>query len=863
MRDGRPVADSKISPDRAKAPPVRAPLSADDLLQLLDSRTPSIIYVRQIGEKPRVVYINEAYERAAGRPRQVILDDFSAWVSSIHPEDRVALLDSLEHVWESGEPHDVTFRIIRPDGAVRWIRNRTLIGEVNGVSYAVGVADDVTESRRSREMLTAQHRVLESIAHGEPLGVTLRLLCEVIESLAPDTRASILTLDDDRKTMRHAAGPNLPDDYISAVDGLEIGPNVGSCGAAMCSGELVVVENVDVHPNLAPIRDFSREQGIKACWSNPVFASNGSVLGSFALYPDARRGPTGEELELLDTASHLAAIALERDQHERALRRANEMLEAAVRSRTTELRKTNSQLEDEMRERQAATNALAESELRFRSIVQSVPGAVYRCKLDADWTMIFLSEGVEALTGYPADDFIDSKRRTWAEIIHPDDRVKTERIVEDAITARKPFALDYRVLHRDGSIRWVFERGRAVWRGDEIECLDGAILDITLQHEMQDAIRESEQRFRRLADEAPILVWMTDQDQNCEFCNRAWLEFTGRDITSELGGGWLERLDEQQERRILKQLQFEGTPAPFQMEVTMRRHDGAQRVMLVHGSPRFAADATSDGAGGFIGTAVDITEMREVEEAARRRETELAHALRLATVGEMATAIAHELNQPLTSISNYATGAMRRLQHGEITTGDLSSVLREVDELARRGGQIIRRVRSLVQQRTPRRGETNPVEIIEHAIKMLSADIEEANATVKLTLKSESESALVDAVEFEQVMVNLLRNALDEIRLVEPNRRTIEIQYSLTPDHTIAIDVIDQGRGLQLDASDVFEPFRTTKLQGMGLGLAISRSIVEAHGGDLTYHHEEPTGSRFRITLPSRRDAPGAEGQNL
>lgn len=839
---GAPMSTTESSSRRSDTIP-----SAEDLLRLLDAYTSTVIYIRRISP-PRLVFLNAAYEQMWGRPRQEALDDYTAWTRSIHPDDLPHVLSRMERSWSGPEAHDMEFRLVRPDGTVRWLHNRTVIGHLDQ-AYAVGVAEDVTERHRSRDMLAAQHEVLESVAHGDSLKRTFDLLCAAIERLAPDTRASILLLDSDGESIRHAAAPRLPQPYIDVIDGEKIGPSAGSCGTAMHNREMVIVEDISTHPYWEAYREFALQQGLVACWSNPIFSSKGEVLGSFALYPEERRGPGADELELLDAASHLAAIALERDAHERALRDANERLEFAVRERTRELRAANQKLESEMRVRQEALDALAESEARFRTLVQSIPGVVYRCRLDANWTMLFLSEGAKTVTGYAPELFFEPARLAWSELIHPDDREMVERKVEDAIAARQPFVLEYRLVHRDQSIRWMFERGRAVFNGDEVLYLDGVILDVTRQHEMQDAIRESEQRFRRLADEAPMFVWMTDEKQHCEFCNKAWSEFTGLNQDALLGSGWLEAIHIDSRARMMKELEISGARmAPFHMECTMMRHDGEERIMLIRGAPR--EPVGSNQSGGFIGSAIDITDMRMAEDESRRRETELAHALRLATVGEMASAVAHELNQPLTSISNYATGAMRRLQHGEITTGDLSNVLREVDELARKGGTIIRRIRSLVQQRTPHRGDSSLVAIIQNAVRILDTEAADSQIELMLELAPGVDAAHVDDVQFEQVLVNLIRNAIEEVREASPVDRSVRIRTKSDPGGVVVVEVEDSGRGMQLNPRDVFQPFRSTKTQGMGLGLSISRSIVEAHGGALTYHPNEPQGARFRIELP-------------
>lgn len=820
-------------------------MGASEFLRLLDTHLPATIYIRQVSP-PRIIFINRAYEHTWGRLRSEVLNDYSAWIEAIHPDDRERIRKEMTRIWETGEAHDLEFRIVRPDGAVRWLRNQTRIGKV-GESFAIGIAEDVTEAHLTRSSLAAQHEVLQSIAGGARLQETLELCCRAYSRVFRGVRASVLLLGPDRRVIQIVA-PSFSDTYGEAVKGFSVDRPIGTCGAAMYFGHLVVSSDLTSDPAWAELQRLVQEHQLVACWSTPIRASSGEIYGSFGLYPTEKRAPNEMELDLLESMAHLAAIAVERDRDEQALRDANALLEERVRERTFQLEQANKQLESEAAERRAALAALEESEERFRSIVQSVPGAVYRCLLDSNWTMHFLSDGSETLTGYPAESFLRPDGKKWAEIIHPDDRDAIERAIEEAASARRPFSVEYRIRHRDGSIRWMFEQGRAVFHGDEVLYLDGVILDATTEHHMQEAIRESEQRFRVLADEAPMLVWMTDAEGRCEFCNRGWTEFTGRSSEMEYGDGWLQSILPEHHAR-LRDCITQGSCEPFQLECAMRRADGEVRTMFMRGAPRGGANRAF-GATGFIGSAIDIADLRKAQDEARRQEAELAHALRLATVGEMASTIAHELNQPLTSISNYATGAMRRIKGGGISADELAQVLHEIDTLARNGGEIIQHVRSLVQRRVQRGGEVRLAWTIERAWKMLETDALEAGVTMEMELTPLTKPVLVDAVQFEQVLVNIFRNAVEELREAPQDRRFIRVTTRREPDGGLVLDIADTGRGMPKGQPPTFAPFHSTKPHGMGLGLAISRSIIESHGGKLSYLPNEPTGAIFRIELP-------------
>ena len=239
------------------------------------------------------------------------------------------------------------------------------------------------------------------------------------------------------------------------------------------------------------------------------------------------------------------------------------------------------------------------------------------------------------------------------------------------------------------------------------------------------------------------------------------------------------------------------------------------------------------------------------QENAQKHQADLAHVARLGTMGEMASGLAHELNQPLTAIVNYTRGCVRRLSAKSIE--NLPSIV-EAMELscseAERAAEIIRRLRELVNKELPRREPNDINSIIEVVIKLLRPKIKEKHVTILRELPENIPKVYVDRIQIEQVLINLLNNAIDAMKSTPLLKREIIIQ-SRYDKETIQVKVFDRGTGLPNNMrSDVFEPFFSTKNEGMGMGLSISRSIMESHNGSLNAEQRELGGSIFSFTLP-------------
>ena len=251
---------------------------------------------------------------------------------------------------------------------------------------------------------------------------------------------------------------------------------------------------------------------------------------------------------------------------------------------------------------------------------------------------------------------------------------------------------------------------------------------------------------------------------------------------------------------------------------------------------------------------------RAPEEAARAAPREPPAALhgrllnvsRMATIGEMAAGVAHELNQPLTAIANYAHACDRLLAHAITDPTDLRDALRQITAQTARAADIIRRLRALARSRQTERLAASVNALVTELRELLQTDAKVHGVELSLDLAADLPQAVVDSGQIQHVILNFVRNSLDALVVCPAGKREILIRTSLTPDRQVELAVIDNGPGLSRDASArLFDPFFSTKENGTGLGLAISNTIARAHGGSVGYRPNQPIGVCFYILLPT------------
>jgi two-component system sensor histidine kinase DctS len=299
-----------------------------------------------------------------------------------------------------------------------------------------------------------------------------------------------------------------------------------------------------------------------------------------------------------------------------------------------------------------------------------------------------------------------------------------------------------------------------------------------------------------------------------------------------------------------------GTATP-QFESVFQRSDGVRVPVLVFEAPLLDSRGQQTG---WMSSILDITDRKRAEELARRQEEKLQESSRLATMGEMSSMLAHELNQPLAAISSYTAGAInvleRAAQNGApVDPGLLRRALEQAHVQAQRAGQIIKSVHEFVKKREPRRQPVAIAEVVDGVRALVELQARQAYATLQVELPAGLPPVLADRVLLEQVLLNLTRNAIEAMAGVSPEKRILRIVAGRGGGR-VAVSVIDSGHGIPPEVAErLFSPFFSTKAEGMGMGLSICRTAIEFHGGTLTHAPNPGGGTIFTFSLSEQTEA--------
>lgn len=387
----------------------------------------------------------------------------------------------------------------------------------------------------------------------------------------------------------------------------------------------------------------------------------------------------------------------------------------------------------------------------------------------------------------------------------------------------------------------------------------GFLQDLTLREQALAAIVRERDRANRYLEAIQTILLALSIEGRITLINRKGCEVLGRDENELIGLNWFDCALPASERDAgmarFRELLATGSSRPYTSESRIQVGDGTQRLIAW----RYAAVCDPDGGvTGILCSGDDVTDARRAEAEARESREQMMHVSRLATMGEMAAGISHELNQPLAAITTYAQAARRLLGAFGNADEDVTDALDQIAAQALRAGEIIRRLRSLVRNRESQRESTQINALIQELGTLTRADARLHDVRVTLELMEGLPALELDTIQIQQVLLNLVRNAVQSLQHSESAEREVVIRTALAADGDVEIRVCDTGSGVASDMLDrLFLPFATTKIDGTGLGLAISRSIIEAHKGKLTYEGNIPRGACFRIRLPTLKE-PGS-----
>jgi PAS domain S-box-containing protein len=452
---------------------------------------------------------------------------------------------------------------------------------------------------------------------------------------------------------------------------------------------------------------------------------------------------------------------------------------------------------------------------------------------------------IRVLEGQPASSFVPVQidplppRYDWREL----QRWKiNEKLLPPGST----------VLFREPT---VWERYRAwILGGISVVLLQGLLIagllaNLVKRHRAERSLTESEHRFQNVANTAPVLIWMSGMNNEGIFFNKTWLQFTGRTMDEECGDGWLKGVHPDD---LPHCVEICGTGfkkrEPFTIEFRLRRKDGEYRWVLDTGTPRFEAGKFV----GYIGSCIDITERRQAELDHHVQSTELARVGRMALMGELAASLAHEVNNPLGAMVANASAGQRMLARNALGEEELRELLADIVSDGHRAREVIEGIRNMVRKSEVSYAPIRPNEIIRDLVRIVRADAVARRINLVTKIDENIGQVMGNRVQLLQVLLNLTMNAFDALGAIRPDARRVVIQAEPLGETHICLSVQDSGPGFPAGIVDkLFEAFFTTKTEGTGMGLAIARSIIEAHDGTLSGENVATGGALFTICLPT------------
>jgi PAS domain S-box-containing protein len=403
----------------------------------------------------------------------------------------------------------------------------------------------------------------------------------------------------------------------------------------------------------------------------------------------------------------------------------------------------------------------------------------------------------------------------------------------------------------DGEYRWI--SGQGVPRRDpqgRFAGYIGSCVDVTELVKKDQALRESEERMRVAAEAVNLGIWEWDIVKDEIWATNARRALLGWPASDKIAwNDFISRVhpdDRDRVRHTVDNAIHSGKD--FDSEYRLILPDGILRWMSTRGSVQF--DEARKPAR-LLGISMDITSRKQAELDAQRDRAELSHLSRVALMGEMSASIAHELNQPLAGILSNAAAGQRFIDRGDVNLSEIREILNDIIADGRRAGGVVRGIRGMVKKEQVERRSVNLNEVVTDALRMASPDAVLRSCQLQTSLDANLPAIQGDPVQLQQVLLNLVINAFDAMRETPTSSRKVLITTELNGDGTIRTSVRDHGVGISENMQDrLFDPFFSTKTEGLGMGLAIVRSIVEAHGGTIEGANVNDGGARFEFVLP-------------
>lgn len=722
---------------------------------------------------------------------------------------RVKIEAAVHAAIGQGTPYDLELELTTATGRNKWVRAIAHPVVENGKVVRIrGTFQDITTRRQAEAFSDGQKQLLEMIATGAALRETLVVLTRLIEAQCEGMACSVLLLDPDGIHLRDGAAPSLPAAFTKAIDGAAIGPRAGSCGTAAFRREPVYVEDIETDPLWKDYKGIALAHGLRACWSTPIFGDGRVVLGTFAAYFRHPCKPDARHLQLIELVTHTAAIAINRHR---------------------------------------AETALQESEERSRAVVESAPDAIF---VQVKGCFAYLNPMAVRLFGA-----VDDKQligRPVLEQFHLECRLAIQARLHRLNDERQPVPVSVdKILRCDGTfVEAEISAVPFVYRQEK-----GALVfarDTTERKKAEEALRESEERFRQVVENMDEVFWMTEPSKNrMLYVSPAYKKIWGRDSESLYTSleNWDDAIHPEDRQRVVEAALNKRATGEYAETYRIQRPDGEVRWIHDRAFP------VRDAAGRVyrvVGTATDITERRKLEEQFRQ-------AQKMEAIGTLAGGIAHDFNNILGAIVGFA-----ELAKLDATTPSMQTSLDEILRACKRAGDLVRQILAFSRRQEQQRRSVQLGPVIDEATKLLRAALP-STIQFEIEIAPEAPAVLADPTQIHQVVMNLCTNAAHAMKdqpgrlgvsleRFEADEEFVKLHPGSRPGSYARLVVSDNGHGMERATVDrIYEPFFTTKApgEGTGLGLSVVHGIVQNHDGIITVYSRPGEGTIFRLYLPA------------
>ena len=489
---------------------------------------------------------------------------------------------------------------------------------------------------------------------------------------------------------------------------------------------------------------------------------------------------------------------------------------------------------EDITERKRGEEALHESQRQLTTLISNIPGFVYRCRNDRDWTFEYLSEGVSDLTGYTVQEYLVQRSISYGDNTHPGDRERVWQEIQAAVAQRRPYETTYRILTRAGEVKSVWERGEGIYAMDGgLNYLEGFVTDITERKRAEHLLRQSEERYRRLIAISPYAI-LVNRGDRILFANDQAIKLFGAVKADEILGRSVMDLFHPDYHPAIRERIHELVEGRAQVPML------EEKIVTLSGrsvdAEVSAARFVDEEGPAILVMLRDISERKRLQEQLRKTE-------RIAELGTVASGMAHEIGTPMNVILGRAEYLMDRVTEEPIKKG-LQTIITQVERITRVMNQLL----SFARRKTPERGALDLKQVVEDSLEMFHERLTRSQIQLELLLADPCPMVLADADQMSQVMINLVMNAVHAM----PNGGTLHV--ALAPElQMVRLTVADTGHGIPREViKKIFDPFFTTKEfgKGTGLGLTVVKGIIEEHQGSIAVESQEGAGTTFTILLP-------------